>query len=637
MNTSIVVSNVTPRSLSKTVGTIGWLLLCSGIVTGAWAVPQSVSHTRQVLLDPPVAGLDEHLTDVQRDTATWLADQLGGRWGRYGWYLGPGEKGTLRINLPGTSAGRLKLRLWIFNPGQLSVTLHDSTHSYRLDIDRLDGLRTLVVDGTSEIVIESTNQLPFEQLVFDRFMAAWMPSERDMPSLWPMACVLLLGLLGSGLIVFSRSSAEAWKPWLGYTGILLTTSIGFVHRWDVFDIARALPPDPDVIAYMAYAHQLDWFSPDHGFFSGNFNEREPLHVAGLNLWFRLWGDTAPSVQWYTMCQSALLIPAAGAFVWALTRKWWLGVVASWAMALNPAWIDEAVRGLRLESLSLLFLAAVCAWLWARGWTGAVLLGLITGLTALIQSPALGVMLPFFWSAWLVNQWRGRSGGELVSPSHWKWQHLGTASIVALSVFMPHLHGLYKVHGDPFWPSYGYARWNANMEFPERIGTEGFPTLEEFKRTPYTGPRITYREYLFGMHSISALIRGQLKGWIESTAFMSASPTPRLKELIFLYHASGTRALMRHIGFWTITVLALSLGLTAIGWLALLTHRTYWWIPLLSVWGTWYVAFLYSVRLVEPFRHTGHVYVLLLCCLIWGGYCLLSDFIQTFRSSRSPSG
>ena len=40
----------------------------------------------------------------------------------------------------------------------------------------------------------------------------------------------------------------------------------------------------------------------------------------------------------------------------LPEQWFWGVLTSWIVAVSPAWIDEAVRGLRLESLSLLLLA-----------------------------------------------------------------------------------------------------------------------------------------------------------------------------------------------------------------------------------------------------------------------------------------
>jgi hypothetical protein len=194
-----------------------------------------------------------------------------------------------------------------------------------------------------------------------------------------------------------------------------------------------------------------------------------------------------------------------------------------------------------------------------------------------------------------------------------------ASLVAVLMFSPHLYGLYKVHGDPSWPSYGYARWNANVEFQDRLGTAGFPSAEEFGKSLYAGPRITYREYVFGMHSIPKLLYGHIKGWIESSVYMSTSHMPNLKSLVVLHQASGFPAVARHLTVTTSVVFIFSLFLMVLGWADLWRRPHYWWVPFLSLWGTWYAAYLYSVRVVEPFRHTAHVYPLLLFCLLWGGF------------------
>jgi hypothetical protein len=141
-------------------------------------------------------------------------------------------------------------------------------------------------------------------------------------------------------------------------------------------------------------------------------------------------------------------------------------------------------------------------------------------------------------------------------------------------------------------------------------------VEEFEKNPYAGPRITYGEYLFGMHSIPKLLYGQMKGWVESSVYMSVSHTPNLKSLVFLHQASGFSAVLWHLTAVTSVVFVCSLFLTALGWADLWRRPQYWWVPFLSLWGTWYAAYLYSVRAIEPFRHTAHVYPLLLAC--YGG-------------------
>ena len=610
---------------------MGWLLVCASVGLAGFTVFSFISDAIRVFGETQSRGYDERLSDVRSEQVTWLASQRGGRWGRYGWYLAAGEEGSLRIVLPGVQPGALKLRLWGFSPGRLSVDLIDSVGAQTIPASDLDGhLLHVSVNGPATLVIMAANELPQEQLVLDRFAAVWLPSESRLPSLWPFAVAITIGFGGWALWVYQRGNlSQDWSLWLGCAGILISAFIGFAFRWTFFDIARGLPADPDAAAYMAYARSLDWFTVDHGFYSGSFNEREPVHVAALNLWFRLWGDTVPAMMAYTVCVSTLLVIVCGVFMWGVTGQWFFGVLAALIVAVSPAWVDESVRGLRLESLSLLLLAVLGAWVWARGWLGAVLLGTLTGFMALVQSPALGVVLPLIWLGWLLNLWRERSGLASFRPRQWCWSHLGLASIISVALFLPHLHGLYKVHGDPSWPSYGYARWNANVEFPERLGTVGFPSAGEFERNPYAGPRITYGEYLFDLHSISKLLYGHMKGWVESSVYMSASHTPSLKALVFLHQSSGFSAVLRHLSPVTLVMFVVSLVFTAWGWVDLWKRPQYWWVPFLSLWGTWYAAYLYSVRLIEPFRHTGHVYPLLLLCFLWGGYRICLVMSESF--------
>ena len=608
-------------SASRWIVWTGWLLVCGGIVLSGYALFPFMSDARRVLGETQSRGYDERLSDVRPERVTWLVDQKGGRWGRYGWYLAAGEEGSLRAALPGVQPGTLKLRLWAFTPGHLSVSVRDGARSQEIPLPDLDGrVLQMMVHGPTELTIAASSELSQEQLVLYRFAVAWFPSESQLPSLLPFVVAMTLGCAGSGLWVYRRYGCfKNWSIWFGCIGILVAAFVGFACRWALFDIARGLPAEPDVVGYMSYARSLEWFTPDLGFYSGHSNEREPVHVAALNLWFRVWGETFPAIMWYTVCLSTLLVVASGAFLWGLTGQWLFGLLAAWFVALSPAWVDEAVRGLRLESMSLILLAVLGTWVWGRGWRGAVLLGVLTGLMALVQSPALGIVLPLIWLGWLLNLRRERYGLAPLRPHQWRWSHLGLASLVAVLLFSPHLYGLYKVHGDSSWPSYGYARWNANVEFQDRLGTVGFPSVEEFGKNPYAGPRITYGEYLFGMHSIPKLLYGHIKGWVESSVYMSVSHTPNLKGLVFLHQASGFPTVLRHLNAVTSVFFVLSLLLTALGWADLWRRPQYWWVPFLSLWGTWYAAYLYSVRIIEPFRHTGHVYPLLLFCLLWGGF------------------
>jgi hypothetical protein len=520
--------------------------------------------------------------------------------------------------LPYSQTGVLKLRFWAYNAGTLVINVTDGTNTYEIPSAQLDGrIIRIAVSGASELIVTASSELSDEQLILDRFAVAWSEAGDQLPSPIPLLFGIVL-CIGGWLVIAGRLSTYGWQQWAGGTAILVATVVGGGERWESLDMARGLLVDSDVVSYMTYARSFDWFSQSHGFYSGTFGEREPMFVAGLDAWFRLWGDTFPAIRFLTVVASILLVPATGLFIWQISKNAIFGGLAAWIVAVNPLWVEESVRGLRLEVLSLLLLLSISLWINARGWLGAFVLGCSIGALALVQTPILTIMLGACWCGWGVASWR-RLQSTNFAFQHWRWSHLVLVSIVAIALFVPHLYGLYSVYGDPSQPSKGYARWNANLEFPERIGTPGFPAAEDFAKNPYAGPPLTYSEYLFGLHSIPTLIKGQIKGWVESTAYMSTSMTPQVKELIFLYHASGAKAVRRQVTTVAIVVFMISLGLTTIGWLDLWRYPQFCWVPFLSLWGTWYAAYLYSVRLIEPFRHTGHVYPLVLFCLLWGGF------------------
>jgi hypothetical protein len=581
------------------------------------AVLRFIPAMQAALHEPEILGLDEHLTDIQFDRASWLSESNGGRWGRYGWYLASNEHGSLRIRLPFEQEGVLKLRLWSYSPGTLAVKILDSAQVLDVPLAHLDGtIISMPMHGPTEIVVNASSDLSEEQLVVDRFVAAWSEPNDKLPSPLP----LLFGIslcVGGWVIVAIGWSKSDWLQWTAGIAIVVATFIGTGQRWNLLEMARNLAVDSDVVSYMTYAKSLDWFSHDHGFYSGTFGEREPMYVALVNEWFHMWGNTLPAIRFLTVVASVLLVPATGVFIWRMSENALLGVVAAWIVAVHPVWIEESVRGLRLEVLSLLFLFSIGVWIKARGWFSAFVLGCAIGGLGLIQTPLLTVMLSSCWLAWAVAALANRT--TKLRFHHWRSPQLVLVTIISMVLFLPHLYGLYTVYGDPTQPSKGYARWNANVEFPERIGTPGFPTAEEFSKNPYAGPPLSYGEYFFGLHSIPTLIKGQIKGWLESSIYMSTSFAPQIKELIFLFHASGFKTVVKHLRFQTLLILIISLGLTGLGWVYLWTVPQLFWVPFLSLWGTWYAAYLYSVRLVEPFRHTGHVYPLLLFCLLWGAF------------------
>ena len=87
--------------------------------------------------------------------------------------------------------------------------------------------------------------------------------------------------------------------------------------------------------------------------------------------------------------------------------------------------------------------------------------------------------------------------------------------LALALWLPHLVGQWRSYGDPFHSGKFYGRVNANLEFRERVGTPGFPTLEEFRHRTSSGPPMTMASYLFTLHSPAELAAGTASGLVRA--------------------------------------------------------------------------------------------------------------------------
>lgn len=181
---------------------MGWGLLCAGLLFSSIAVLRFIPAMQAVLHEPEILGLDEDLIDVQHDRASWLSESNGGRWGRYGRYLASNDHGSLRIRLPFEQEGVLKLRLWFYSPGTLAVKIVDSAQVHDVPLAHLDGtIISMPMHGPTEIVVNASSDLSEEQLVVDRFVAAWSEPNDELPSLLP----LLFGISLSGGMVYRRN------------------------------------------------------------------------------------------------------------------------------------------------------------------------------------------------------------------------------------------------------------------------------------------------------------------------------------------------------------------------------------------------------------------------------------------------
>lgn len=620
---------------------VGWMLLGGSLLGLALWVSGFRASMAEVLQNPVVPSLEAYLAGLAPERATWLTEWNGGRWGHYGWYLRSGETGRLAIQLPGDEAGIVKLKMTGSELDGLHMEIRSRGVSQLIKPSTVLGdVVSVHVAGPSNLFVTASNLEGRERLVLESILAAWYPPSQALPCTWPFSLLLGMGQVGllclatqgnaRGTGLVSRTPDGRYSIYAGCFSLFLAAAVGFYLRWEQFDLARGLVLPPDVLeTWWPFARKFELFSDTSGLYSGAFREREPLYVAMLHYWLRLWGDTAPSVRLLSLCLSGVLVASIGYFIWGVTGRWWVGTVAAWLVAFNQEWIDLSVQGMRDESTALLFLAFLSVWLWAKGWRGAVLMGLTMGILWLTRAPLVSVTLPLMWGICLLNVWRAKKSRPLAVPGGWTWKQLATASCLAIALYGPYLLGVARIHGDLSWQSSWQARWNANVEFQDRLGTAGWPTRSEFERNAYAGPPISYSQYLFGLHPLSDIVFGQVKGWAAAMIYMAASPEPDKRFIARLFVARGVDALPENVsirtllGFGVLTVTLLG------GWMALLRNPVYQWIPILCLWGMWYAAFMYGLRLIEPFRQTCHVYPLLLICQMWG-LVMVSAWATTWR-------
>jgi hypothetical protein len=94
---------------------------------------------------------------------------------------------------------------------------------------------------------------------------------------------------------------------------------------------------------------------------------------------------------------------------------------------------------------------------------------------------------------------------------WPWRRFLLTPILMALLSGPMYVGFAATHGDPFYPGTYGATVNRNLEFPERHGTPGFPTTEEYATNWSSGPTISPTTYFFSYHTVPQFILYALRG------------------------------------------------------------------------------------------------------------------------------
>jgi len=568
--------------------------------------------------------IDERFSSVSSSELPFI-DGYSGEWGRHGLTLKPGAEGYVRMRLDNVGGTEVLVRMWAYDYGACRVRWwnagEDPASARVLSqsgsiVGR--GFRLHGRSDVSAIILEVSgkNCTSSRQVLFDRISVS--SSVCRPVNGWITGC----WIWGAVCVVcwWAGAKKQWWAPPGGivlWTTGLAVVLIGVTLRLNLLSFLNGVPLDPDVRAYQKYAAHLRWLSADNGFYSASFGEREPLWIAVLQLW-QLWvGNGDLAVRLLTILLSSAVIALTGVFLWHWLRDGFWVVAGMLMVSLNPSLIEESCRALRSEMMTIGFITFLMVSLPIENRRfHPVIAGTMVALWALLRGPALGIAFGLWGVLWLMTVISRRYNVRPWIPKGYNLLNVLLAVFISLSLFVPHLYGFHKRYGDWKWPSYGYARWNANMEFQDRLGTPGFPTREEFEKNPYAGPRISYSQYIFGMHTPGQIVRYQLMGWIELLGYQSLSLSPHSLPLAVQLSCGNLVGSACLLGPYL--VFTICLGCIAfVACLKLLWDKKLWWAPVMLLWGTSYAAFLYHARLVEPIRHTVHVYPLLVLVTIWG--------------------
>lgn len=388
---------------------------------------------------------------------------------------------------------------------------------------------------------------------------------------------------------------------------LLVVTLAAALRYDALSHAVDRPMDPDARVYRQLAGTMDLFSADHGFYSANFNEREPGFVFAVHAFFSATHDSEYHLRLLTMVLSVALVLVGMAVAYGLLGTAG-GLFVGILLALNVPLIDESVRGLRLEAETIVWTAWLgLVFVWRRpaaAWE-FVLAGAAAGLLLLVRSsygPTLVALIAL--AAWMgVPRWRSRLACVVVAVA------------VMSAVVLPHRLSMWHRRGDAFWDTTMYARWLANFEF---AGRPGFPTMSSLQVNGYQGPAISYGEYLFGLHTPADLVTGTLRGYYKMLVHMNA---PLKNQPL---GTEPSRLLSAALPFFGV-----------VGMVAALFRRRYAWLPVAFVAVLAPAAFLYDRALLEAYRHSYQAFPLLLLS-VCVPFALLLPRLRHTQSNSLPS-
>ncbi len=261
------------------------------------------------------------------------------------------------------------------------------------------------------------------------------------------------------------------------------------------------------------------------FYAGGHNGREPMWSAAIALVAQVLGFSAFHTRLTSVVFAVGVASMASVVGWRRLNPF-IGVGAGLILAASVPHMGNNVHGLREELVTVAILGAVLVLTSPRRANVPTLaINEWRRLAWVERWPLAGVTLP---------QWRVATAslacagiiltradmivtvsvilGTLAIAYRWGWRTWLPMGATIFVLVAPMYLGYWFTHGDPFWPGTYGATVNRNLEFPERMGTPGFPSAAEYAANWAAGPLISPFTYFFGYHSGAQFISYSVTGF-----------------------------------------------------------------------------------------------------------------------------
>lgn len=411
----------------------------------------------------------------------------------------PGTSGALTFSFDKQVQQGCLLRVWFYGdggkerPNAIKIS-RDGGRTYKEVSSNgnyigevLDLSSYVVGTGSFQILFESENRTPFTPVVFDKIELVITRGEQvrsPLPNL-PKIMGLVFLIVMIGYLILKEDTTLRETISAGF--LLMIVLLAAYLRWNELVRVSGTILGGDAKGYLHFADEMNVFG-EHGFYSAQFDKREPLYIWMVKVFFLLFGKSETHLRFVSFVFSLIVIY----LTYKIGKEWFsdgVGLLAAFVLAVHPYLVNLSARGLRAEFFTTMVLLFIYFGYVKNNMNArwrVLFVGLLTGCILLTRSECLPMLVIVLLCY------------PVLSRPLWSYKMVLVTLMLGLLLWTPHIYRISQKHGDPFYTMNQYARFYANREFMDK---PGFPTKEEVIETGmYTGPKMTPFDYYFKLHT-----------------------------------------------------------------------------------------------------------------------------------------